>query len=164
MLDCNCAASSHEVRQGLEGIWKAVNDIGGMATLELEGKEQPPTKTTRVLFDHQQAILPWLFEQPKPLDDTDKSPASLAGRDAIGSRVIHRGKRLFQTVVSTALVPILPFLAEPTPSSSEVKSARSFARVTLISQDKHPLEVHVDAGDEEIWIARERVRRLNATQ
>jgi len=103
VLDFDIEASGHDVQQGPTRIRGAVKGIGGTATLELEVKEQPRTKTTRVISDHQQAIR-WLFEQLDELDSIDKRTTSLAGVEAVGHRVVHGGERFSQPVVITDTV------------------------------------------------------------
>ena len=100
VLDIDREASSHDVRQGETRLRGIVKGIGSTATFELEVKGKSRTETTRVIYDHQQAVR-WLFEQLEELNGTDKSPASLAGVEAVGHRVVHGGERFSQPVLIT---------------------------------------------------------------
>ncbi|MEJ2231424.1 MAG: acetate kinase [Nitrospirales bacterium] len=97
VLDLGCEASSHDERSVRTRMRGAVKGIGRTASLELEVEEKPRTINTRLISDHQQAVR-WLFEQ---LDSTDNSPASLAGVEAVGHRVVHGGQRFSRPILIT---------------------------------------------------------------
>ena len=100
VLDVDREASTREIRPDRALIRGAVKGIGNTASFECEVEETPPTKTTRVISDHHQAIR-WLFEQLEQLDSANNRPASLAGVEAVGHRVVHGGERFSQPVLIT---------------------------------------------------------------
>ncbi len=105
MLDVDHEASTREIRPDRALIGGAVKGIGNTASFELEVKGKPRTKTTRVISNHQQAIR-WLFEQLEQLDSANNRPASLAGVEAVGHRVVHGGERFSQPVLITDSVMV----------------------------------------------------------
>ncbi|MGP0594350.1 acetate/propionate family kinase [Nitrospira sp. T9] len=98
VLDVDPQASPREIRPDRALIKGAVKGIGNTASFECGVEEKPFTKITRVIANHHQAIR-WLFEQLEQLDSANHHPASLAGVEAVGHRVVHGGERFSQSVV-----------------------------------------------------------------
>jgi acetate kinase len=98
VLNVDREASSRDIRPDRALIRGAVKGIGRTASLELEVEEKPRTTNTRLISDHREAV-GWLFEQLEQLDGVDHRPASLAGVEAVGHRVVHGGERFSQPVV-----------------------------------------------------------------
>lgn len=98
VLDVDPQAAPREIRPDRALIKGAVKGIGNTASFECAVEEQPITKITRVIANHHQAIR-WLFEQLEQLDSANHHPASLAGVEAVGHRVVHGGERFSQSVV-----------------------------------------------------------------
>ncbi|MDH5297011.1 MAG: hypothetical protein OEW26_07770, partial [Nitrospirota bacterium] len=67
VLDFDHETSIYAVGCGRTRLRGVVKGIGSTATFELEVKGKSRTETTRMIYDHQQAVR-WLFEQLKELN------------------------------------------------------------------------------------------------